>query len=174
MGELSRRMQSLVRDIPDFPEEGVLFRDITPIFNEPQLCSDIVTEISRSFTGIDAIAGIEARGFFFGMVLAQRLQVPFIPVRKAGKLPYKTLSQSYDLEYGSATIEIHEGALQQDWNVLIHDDILATGGTAEAAAKLVSQVANVGGFSFLMDLSLLDGIRKLLPFDVQIHTLIRY
>jgi len=174
MSDLSRRIRDTVRDIKDFPEPGILFRDITPIFSEPRLCTEIIDEISRCFPAVDAIAGIEARGFFFGMAVAQKLQIPFIPIRKSGKLPFETLQQSYDLEYGSATIEMHRDALQPDWNVLIHDDILATGGTAEAAAKLVGQQAHVGGFSFLMDLTLLNGISKLLPFDVQIHSLITY
>ncbi|MBX2817517.1 MAG: adenine phosphoribosyltransferase [Saprospiraceae bacterium] len=174
MSQLSRRIRDAVRDIPDFPDEGVLFRDITPIFGQPELCAEIIKEISRCFAGVDAVAGIEARGFFFGMAVAQRLGVPFVPIRKKGKLPWKTLEQSYDLEYGSATMEIHVDAIQPTWKVLIHDDILATGGTAEAAAKLIEQVGIVGGFSFLMDLTVLNGIKKLLPFDRQIHSLITY
>ena len=174
MGDLSRRIRDTVRDIEDFPEPGILFRDITPIFADPALCTEIIDEISRCFPAVDAVVGIESRGFFFGMAVAQKLQIPFIPIRKKGKLPFDTYTESYDLEYGSATIEMHKDALQPNWRVLIHDDILATGGTAEAAAKLVGQTASVGGFSFLMDLTFLNGINKLLPFDVQIHSLVAY
>lgn len=161
---ITERIKATIRDVADFPKPGILFKDITPILLDPLLCNDVVDEFARKFSGqnIDAIVGVESRGFLFGMLLAQKMNVPFITVRKAGKLPYKTISFEYDLEYGSAKMEMHEDALQKGWNVMIHDDLLATGGTAAAAASLIEmQQANVAGFSFLIALDFLNGKEKL-------------
>ncbi len=127
-----------------------MFKDITPILENQILCSGIIDGFVKEINHKpDAIVGIESRGFLFGVLLANKLNVPFVMVRKAGKLPYKTIDQQYGLEYGTATIEMHVDALKKNWNVLIHDDLLATGGTAEAAAQLVKQLgANVSGFAF--------------------------
>lgn len=155
--QITEQLKQVIQDVPNFPKEGILFKDITPIFAQPELCRAITEHITSKFKGIDAIAGIESRGFFWGMSAAQALDVPFIPIRKAGKLPQATLSESYALEYGIATVEIHQDAIKAGWKVLIHDDLLATGGTALAAAKLVNQLGTVAGFSFLVELSFLDG-----------------
>jgi adenine phosphoribosyltransferase len=152
-------LKSIVTDCYDFPKPGIVFKDITPLLQHPELCAEIVTYMRFQLKGIqiDAIAGIESRGFLFGMLLAHALQIPFIPIRKAGKLPGKTISQCYDLEYGSATIEVQEHAIQKNWNVLIHDDLLATGGTAMATADLILKSgAKVAAFNFLINLTFLN------------------
>lgn len=176
--QLGDRIKSLIRDVPDFPKPGIIFKDITPLLEQPQLSRDIVKEIAKQFAGqkIDAIAAIEARGFLFGMLIAEELQIPFIPVRKEGKLPYRKITQSYALEYGTASMEMHEDAIEPGWRVLIHDDLLATGGTAGAAGFLVKKLEGVvAGFSFLINLSFLSGEKKLLnEFSCQSHYLIQY
>lgn len=173
---LEERIKKEIRDIKDFPQPGIIFKDITPVLLQPELCAAIVDAFAEraSSMNIDAIAGIEARGFLFGMMLAQKMDIPFIPIRKSGKLPYETISHEYDLEYGSAAIEMHVDACRPNWNVLIHDDLLATGGTAEAAATLISKKANVAGFSFLVELSFLKGTKLLTPHSDQIVSLVTY
>jgi adenine phosphoribosyltransferase len=164
---IKEKIKAAIRDIPDFPKPGILFKDITPVLLDPQLCRDITEEFVQQLSGqkIDAVVGIESRGFWFRMMLAERLNVPFVPVRKAGKLPYQTVSFEYNLEYGSAKVEMHVDAVQKGWNVLIHDDLLATGGTAAAAAHLVqSQAAHVAGFLFLVGLDFLNGKTTLKKF----------
>jgi adenine phosphoribosyltransferase len=154
MMNITDKIKNVIRDIKDFPKEGIVFKDITPILLDPKLCKEIVDEFVKGLEELkpDAIACVEARGFFFGTLIAQRLQIPFIPIRKQGKLPYETVSHSYDLEYGSATIEMHEDAVKRGWKVLLHDDLLATGGTASAAAELVTKKGGeVVGFSFLVE-----------------------
>ena len=176
MKTLEDRIKSVIRDVPDFPKPGILFKDITPVLLNPILLTDMITAMANQFkdTKIDAVAGIESRGYLFGVLLAQKLQVPFIMIRKEGKLPAKTIKESYDLEYGSATIEVHEDAITKGSNVLIHDDLLATGGTAIAAAKLIQQKANVAGFSFVIDLTFLGGELKLKEIKPNIKSLINY
>lgn len=174
---ITEKIKNSIRDIKDFPKEGIVFKDITPILLDPKLCEEIVDEFIKDIAPLkpDAIACVEARGFFFGTLIAQRLQIPFIPIRKKGKLPYDTISHSYDLEYGSATIEMHDDAIQKGWNVLIHDDLLATGGTASAAAELVTKKeATIVGFSFLVDLTFLGGEKLLSPYCQKIVSLIEY
>ncbi len=174
---LSTKIKSAIRDIPDFPKKGILFKDITPILENPLLTEEITVAFESKIIplNIDAIVGIESRGFFFGTLIANRLKVPFIPVRKKGKLPYKTVSYRYDLEYGSAEVEMHQDTIQPDWNVLIHDDLLATGGTAMAAAELIKmQQANVAGFSFLVELAFLNGQEKIKNYSENIFSLVSY
>jgi adenine phosphoribosyltransferase len=174
---LNDRIKAAVRDVPDFPKKGILFKDITPVLADPQLCSDAATEMTRLAGGkpVDAVAGIESRGFLFGMMLAERLKVPFIPVRKHGKLPYQKVQHEYTLEYGSAIIEIHTDAIRPGMHVLIHDDLLATGGTAAAAAELIrSQGGRIGGFSFLIALDFLKGADRLTPYSTDIMSLVTY
>ena len=157
---LEEQMKQSIRDVLDYPKPGILFKDITPLMSNPKLFRDITAEMISRLEGIhiDAIAAVEARGFIFGSVLAHELGCPFIPVRKAGKLPYKTKSVEYSLEYGSAAIEMHEDAIEPGWRVLVHDDVLATGGTAAAAGELVRRFdAELVGFSFLINLSFLPG-----------------
>lgn len=172
--QITEQLKQVIQDVPDFPKEGILFKDITPIFAQPELCKAVTARIAFKFKGIDAIAGIESRGFFWGMSVAQALDIPFIPIRKAGKLPRATLSESYALEYGTATIEIHQDAIKPNWKVLIHDDLLATGGTALAAAKLVNQLGTIAGFSFLVELDFLKGRAGLEAFGVEIDALVKY
>ncbi|NND77110.1 MAG: adenine phosphoribosyltransferase [Flavobacteriales bacterium] len=177
MNNLQQRLDEAIRDVPDFPKPGILFKDITPVLEDPVLCRDIVAQFCKKFKGlgVDAIAGIESRGFLFGLPIAIELGIPFITVRKRGKLPYHTVSYEYDLEYGSAAIEVHKDSIQKDWNVMVHDDLLATGGTAMAAAELIkSQNANVVGFSFLIELAFLKGIKKLDQYSNKIVKLITF
>ncbi|SMO74581.1 adenine phosphoribosyltransferase [Solitalea koreensis] len=174
---IEQKLKSVVRDIIDFPKEGIVFKDITPILKDPGLCREIVDEYVRQLEGIhiDEVAAIESRGFFFGVLIAQRLNVPFVPIRKKGKLPYKTIAQSYKLEYGEAIIEVHEDAIVPGQSVLIHDDLLATGGTVGAAAKLIEKLgAKVEAVSFLIELDFLNGREKLKACSENIISLIRY
>jgi len=174
---ISTRLKQVIRDVPDFPKPGIIFKDITPILLNPQLTRDIIDEMVNHVKGLnlDAIVGIESRGFWFGIMLANKLELPFIPIRKKGKLPYKTVSYSYDLEYGSAEIEMHEEEIKETWNVLIHDDLLATGGTACAAAELIKmQKANVAGFSFVVDLTFLNGSDNIKKYSDNIFNLVSY
>jgi adenine phosphoribosyltransferase len=171
------KTKSLIRDVADFPKPGILFKDITPILENPVLCREITKELAQPFENQDihAVVGIESRGFLFGMLIAQHFNIPFIPVRKAGKLPYKTVSWTYDLEYGSAVVEMHQDVIRPEWNVLIHDDLLATGGTACAAAELIKlQKGKVAGFSFLVELGFLNGRNALEKHCTQTHALIQY
>jgi adenine phosphoribosyltransferase len=174
---LEEKIKSIIRDVPDFPKTGILFKDITTILKDPRMCSEIVDGFIEKLKGIkiDAIVSTESRGFFFGMLLANKMQVPLIPLRKPGKLPYKTISCSYALEYGTAAVEMHIDALEKGWNVLVHDDLLATGGTAEASAKLIEmQHAHVAGFAFLLELEFLNGRKLLESYSRNIISLVRY
>ena len=174
---LTARLKSVIRDVPDFPKPGILFKDITPILMDMKLCKDIVDAFYDSFSGeqIDSVVGIESRGFIFGMMLAQKFNVPFIPVRKHGKLPFKTVAYKYNLEYGSATVEVHVDAIKPGNNVLIHDDLLATGGTASAAAELIKmQNGTIAGFAFLVTLDFLKGEDALLKYSDKIVSLVNY
>lgn len=177
MIELEKRMRSTIRDVNDFPKQGILFKDITPIMEDPFLSADIVNHLYEIFKtqNIDAVIGVESRGFLFGMPLAIKLEKPFITVRKKGKLPYQTISYKYDLEYGSAEVEMHIDAIKPNWRVLIHDDLLATGGTATAAAELVRmQGADIAGFTFLVELEFLKGKEKLKSYSENIVNLVAY
>lgn len=174
---LQDKIRAVIRDIPDFPKAGILFKDITPVFLKPALCKEITTALCEPLQANkpDAVIGIESRGFLFGMLMAQELGIPFVMVRKVGKLPYKTISQEYSLEYGTAKIEMHEDALKAGWNVAIHDDLLATGGTAGAAAQLVKKCgAHVSSFTFVVELGFLNGKQKLLTHTNNIQCLIQY
>ena len=174
---LQTKIKSVIRDVADFPKPGILFKDITPILRDQQLCNEIVNEFVKQINNknIDAIVGIESRGFLFGFALANKLNVPFILVRKAGKLPYKTISYEYELEYGNDKMEMQVNDIKPGWNVLIHDDLLATGGTAAAAAKLVQmQKGNVEGFMFIVELEFLKGKEKLKAYTDTISSLVYY
>lgn len=174
---LQTRIKQAIRDVPDFPKPGILFKDITPILMDHKLSIDIAEQMAMEMSDwkVDAIVGVESRGFLFGMMTAQALRVPFIPVRKAGKLPYETVSHEYDLEYGSAKVEMHVDAIKPGWNVLIHDDLLATGGTACAAAELIQkQKGTVAGFAFLVTLDFLNGKNKLDAYSKNFSSLVNY
>ncbi len=175
---LEDEIKDAIRDVQDYPKPGIVFKDIIPVFDNPALVRKIVKALVEEYADkkIDAIASVEARGFIFGSVLANELGCRFLPIRKAGKLPFKTRSQSYALEYGTATIEIHEDAVKPGWRVLVHDDLLATGGTAAATADLIKSFDGVlAGFSFLVNLSFLPGEQKLKDqYGLQPHCLVRY
>lgn len=171
------KLRTAIRDVPDFPKEGIVFKDITPIMQNAELSNEVLDAMVEMFKNqkLDAIAGIESRGFLFGYPLAMRLGLPFIMIRKKGKLPYKKISHDYDLEYGSATIEMHTDAVGKMHNVLIHDDLLATGGSAEAAAYLIEKSGGkVAGFNFLVALDFLHGKDKLKKFSDNISSFVNY
>lgn len=170
-------IKKVIRDVPDFPKPGIIFKDITPILLDPELTRNVVDELAKQVEplNLDAIVGIESRGFWFGIMLANQLNLPFIPIRKKGKLPYKTVSYSYDLEYGSAEIEMHKDAIKAGWNVLIHDDLLATGGTAQASAELIKmQGGTVAGFNFMVELDFLKGSDILSKYSQNISSLVHF
>lgn len=157
-------VKSKIRNVADFPKEGIIFRDITTALKDPATLKVMIDYLCEQFKDvkIDYIAGIESRGFIFGMPMAYKLNAGFVPIRKPKKLPAATYSQEYDLEYGTDKIEIHQDALPEGANVLIVDDLLATGGTAEAACKLVKKTgANLVGIAFLIELEALAGREKL-------------
>jgi adenine phosphoribosyltransferase len=171
------KVKDAIRDIPDFPKQGIAFKDITPILQKPQLCAEIVENIKKKVAGlnIQGVAGLESRGFLIGVPLAIALNVPFILIRKKGKLPYETVSYKYDLEYGSAEIEMHVDAVSKNQNILLHDDLLATGGSASAAAELIQmQGANVTAINFLVELSFLNGREIIEKYSKNITNLANY
>lgn len=177
MTDLEYRLKAAIRAVPDFPKPGILFRDITPVLEDATLCNAAVDGFRKALANqrIDAIAGIESRGFLFGMPLAMALNIPFVTVRKKGKLPWKTVSYSYDLEYGSAEVEMHVDSVKPGMRVMVHDDLLATGGTAAAAAELINmQGGTVAAFSFLIELSFLNGMDRLKPYGAEVVSLVTY
>ena len=169
-------IKALIREIPDFPKPGILFRDITTLLHDPKGLSHTVELMVEKTADLkpDYVVGIESRGFIFGMPLAYKLGLGFVPVRKPGKLPSAVHSVEYDLEYGKDSLEIHQDAFRPNSRVLIVDDLLATGGTAAASAKLIQDTgADIAGFSFVIELSDLKG-RQRLPEDVAVTSLISY
>ncbi|MCT1523969.1 adenine phosphoribosyltransferase [Sphingobacterium hotanense] len=171
------QLKAVIRDIPDFPKPGIVFKDITPLLQHSELVELAVQEFARRLENIefDVIAGIESRGFLFGFLLAQYMKKPFIPIRKQGKLPYHTVSESYKLEYGQATIEMHEDAFPKGTKVLLHDDLLATGGTVLAASKLIEKVGgSVAGYTFVISLDFLQSAGRLTRFNENIISLVGY
>ena len=174
---IGHEIHKLVRDVVDFPKKGIVFKDITTLLMNKDISDKIIDEfVSRvSHLKIDAIAGIESRGFLYGFMLANRMNIPFIPIRKSGKLPCKTKKYKYDLEYGSSEIEIHINDIKKDWNVLIHDDLLATGGSAFAASILIEKSGGkIAGFNFLVYLDFLNGQDKLVKISDNIINLVNY
>lgn len=170
-----KRIEDYVRSIPDFPEPGIIFRDVTSILQDAdglKLAIDSMQECLKD-TDVDVIVGTESRGFMFGVPIAYNLHKPFVPVRKKGKLPCETVSRSYDLEYGSATIEMHRDSIKPGQKVAVIDDLIATGGTVEAAVKLIEELGGeVVKIVFLMELAGLKGREKLAGYDVA--SVIRY
>ncbi|MEL7303372.1 MAG: adenine phosphoribosyltransferase [Pseudomonadota bacterium] len=170
-------LKSLIRTIPDYPKPGIMFRDVTTLFRDPEGFELAVVAMARPFrtAHIDAVAGIEARGFILGGAIADRLGCGFIPMRKKGKLPWKTIGQEYTLEYGVDAIEIHEDAIGKGDRILIVDDLVATGGTAEAAIKLVqASGGQVAGATFVIDLPEIGGMAKIKAHDVEVHALMTF
>jgi len=169
-----KSISDYIRTIPDFPHEGIMFRDVTTLFNDPRGFRMAIDMLLHPYAGqqIDRVAGLEARGFILGGAVAHQLGVGFIPVRKAGKLPHDRISQDYTLEYGTATVEIHTDSFQPGENILIVDDLLATGGTAEAGIKLVERLGGkVAGCAFVVDLPDLGGRARLQALGVDVHAL---
>ena len=170
-----KRLKARIRDIPDFPKPGIVFKDITPLVKDPSALRLAIHQLLHPFLGEDltAVVGMEARGFIFGSLVAWELGVGFIPLRKPGKLPYDVQSISYDLEYGSASLEVHVDALGKKDRVLMIDDVLATGGTASASCALVEKLgAEITACAFVIELDTLQGRKKL--GDRRIHSLLHY
>jgi len=161
---LANEVKARLRDVQDFPRPGIVFKDITPLLADPALFGRVVNAMAAPFRGqhITKVIGVEARGFILGAPVALALNAGFVPARKPGKLPHRTVVERYSLEYGSDGLELHHDAILKDERVIIVDDVLATGGTAEATAKLTSQLGGeLVGFSFLMVLGFLDGVKRL-------------
>lgn len=168
-------LEQFIRDIPDFPKPGILFKDITPMLQNKDAMNFALSELLKILGDqkIDKVVGIEARGFFFGTLLAEKLNAGFVPIRKPGKLPFMTIKEPYALEYGMDILEMHEDAIQKNEKVLVHDDVLATGGTAEAACKLVEKSGGkIVQCNFLMELDFLKGREKLKEYSV--NSLLHY
>lgn len=174
---LQERIAQAIKDVPDFPKPGILFKDINPIFQDADLCDAIVREIALQIkaSGADIVCGIESRGFFFGLSAAIAAGKPFVPIRKSGKLPGDVVAQHYNLEYGTATIEIQSGSIPAGSRVFLHDDLLATGGTAKAAIELIRlQGAEVVATSFLVNLASMPGAAVLDALQVKANWLIAF
>ncbi len=168
-------LKEVIRSVPDFPKEGILFYDVTTLLLNPNALKYSLNELYNAVKdlGVTKVAGIESRGFILGAALAEKLNVGFVPIRKPGKLPADTISESYELEYGTDTIEMHVDAISKGDKVLIHDDLLATGGTAEAAIKLVEKAGGeVVQISFIIELLFLNGLEKLKDYNV--YSLVKY
>ena len=166
-----------IRTIPNFPKEGIMFRDVTTLFSNPSAFKETTNEICNYWKNknLTKIIGIEARGFIIGSCVSLELGLPFIPIRKKGKLPHETIEENYELEYGKATIEIHSDALNSNDNVLIIDDLIATGGTALAAISLVKRLkASISGCSFIIDLPVLEGNKKISDLGIEVQTLCEF
>ena len=162
-------LEEYIRDIPDFPKPGIVYKDITPLLQNPRATQAATQAFLDHLEGIhvDKVVGIESRGFFFATLLAQKLNAGFVPVRKPGKLPFETHRESYALEYGQDTLEVHVDAIKSGEKVLLHDDVLATGGTASAACKLIEKMGGeIVQCNFLMDLAFLKGREKLNSYNV--------
>jgi adenine phosphoribosyltransferase len=174
---ISEKLDKAIREVPNFPKQGINFKDITTLLLNPELSTEIVDAFIERLKGkqIDAIVGVESRGFLFGFLLANKMGIPFVPIRKVGKLPGETLRFKYDLEYGSAEMEVHKSDVKKGWNVVVHDDLLATGGTACAASELIQQLgAKVAAFAFVISLDYLKGNEKLEKYSTEIISLKRY
>jgi adenine phosphoribosyltransferase len=169
-------LKNSIRDVPDFPKKGILFKDLTTAFKQPEVLQKMADELESYYSGlgINKVVGIESRGFILGSILAYRLKAGFVPIRKPGKLPSEIFSVSYDLEYGTDSIEIHQDAIQSTDIILLHDDLLATGGTARAAIDLLRefQVKQIY-LSFIVELTFLQGRKKIDP-GIDIFSLISY
>ncbi len=168
-------LKAAIRDVPDFPKPGIMFKDITPILQDPKLFKYAMSLFAEQIEGkgITKVAAIDARGFFFGGVLCERLGLGLIPIRKEGKLPYKTYSESYDLEYGSAILTIHQDAFEPGDRVVLIDDLLATGGTAAASARLIEKAGGeLVQIQFLIELSFLNGREKISDYDIYVPIVI--
>jgi len=170
-------LKSHIRTVPDFPKPGIMYRDITTLLAHPKALEQAVDQLAEPFRvqKVDAVAGIDARGFIFGTAVAIALGVGFVPVRKKGKLPFETYEQDYDLEYGTDTLQMHADAVKPGQRILLIDDLIATGGTAEAAVKLLRRTGcEIVGASFVIDLPDLGGAARLSGLDVPVNALVAY
>ncbi|HTF82544.1 MAG TPA: adenine phosphoribosyltransferase [Cytophagales bacterium] len=177
MTSLDSRIKNTIRDVKDYPKPGIIFKDLTPILKDTQLCKDIIGEFVSQLSHMkpDALCCLDARGFWFGLSISLELGIPMVPVRKKGKLPYETICQQYELEYGTSEIEIHTDAFEKGMRVVIHDDLLATGGTASAAAELVRKSgAEVVGYAFMVELCFLMGAERVKHHSDRVLSLCRY
>jgi len=175
--DLASRVKAAIRDVPDYPKKGIVFKDITTLLNQGELFSEVIDYFSEKYRDVDFVCGIESRGFIFGAAVAAKLKKGFVPIRKKGKLPYTTVAQKYALEYGFDEIEIHIDAFRDKSNpkILLIDDLIATGGTAEAAIKLIQKIGGeVVAAAFLIELSFLDGVRNIERLGVKVDSLVRY
>lgn len=174
---MSMDLKSLVRTIPDYPKPGILFRDVTTLLADPRGFKAAIMRLAEPFRTepIDVVAGIEARGFILAGAMADRLGCGFVPVRKKGKLPWRTIHESYALEYGTDALEMHEDALSGGKRVLLVDDLIATGGTAEAAAKLIRRLGGeIVGAAFIIDLPELAGTKRIEALGIKVHALMAF
>ena len=170
-------LTNFIRTVPDFPEPGILFRDVTTLFGNPNAFQSMISSFEKNWQGkdIECIAGIDARGFIIGGALAHHMGVGFVPVRKKGKLPYKTIEEDYALEYGTATLELHVDAISSGSKVLVVDDLIATGGTAIATINLIKRLeASVVGCSFLVDLPDLKGSGRIKEMGIEVKSLCEF
>ena len=171
------KIKNAIRTIPDFPIEGIMFRDVTTLYSNPESMNEVINLTCNYWKNksLTCVVGIEARGFITGSIIAKELSLPFIPIRKKGKLPHNTLIQEYNLEYGKATIEIHTDALNKNDNVLIVDDLIATGGTAIASIELIHKLeAKVRGCTFIIDLPELGGRKKIEDKGIEVQSLCNF
>jgi len=174
---LAEKVQKAIRDIPDYPQKGIIFKDITTLLNEGELFSEVIDYFSEKYKDIDFVCGIESRGFIFGAAIAAKIKKGFVPLRKKGKLPYTTVAEKYALEYGFDEIEIHIDAFKNVKNpkILLIDDLIATGGTAEAAVKLIEKVGGkLQAAAFLIELTFLDGAKKIKDLGIEVDSLVKY
>lgn len=165
-----KKLESFIREIPDFPKAGINFKDITPLLQDREALQETVTQLLELVGGakIDKVVGIESRGFLFGVLLAERLDAGFVPVRKPGKLPYKTYAEVYELEYGKDILEIHQDSIKKGETVLLHDDVLATGGTARTACNLIEKMGGkIVQCNFLTEVTFLNGRKRLKNYNVR-------
>ncbi|AZV46601.1 adenine phosphoribosyltransferase [Nautilia sp. PV-1] len=174
---LAEKVQKAIRDIPDYPQKGILFKDITTLLNDGMLFSEVIDYFSEKYKNVDFVCGIESRGFIFGAAVAAKIKKGFVPLRKKGKLPYTTVAEKYALEYGFDEIEIHIDAFRNIKNpkILLIDDLIATGGTAEAAVKLIEKVGGrIEAAAFIIELTFLDGVQKIKDLGVNVDSLVKY
>ena len=174
---LCEKVKKAIRDIPDYPQKGIIFKDITTLLNDGELFSEVIDYFADKYKNVDFICGIESRGFIFGAAIAAKIKKGFVPLRKKGKLPYTTVAEKYALEYGFDEIEIHIDAFRDVKNpkILLVDDLIATGGTAEAAINLIKKIGGkIEAAAFLIELTFLDGAEKIKNLGIKVDSLVKY